>query len=91
MDKLSILREDMDSIDNHIVKLFAERMEISRKVAGEKKKRNLPIYDENRENAVFLRITAMVDEEIQPYLIRLYHSVMDISRDFQKKLNENNE
>ncbi len=84
MDKLAILREDMDSIDNHIVKLFVERMEISKKVAKEKERQNLPIYDEKRENAVLIRISRMVDEEIQPYLVELYHSIMDISKEYQE-------
>ncbi len=84
MDKLAILREDMDSIDNHIVQLFVERMEISKKVAKEKERQNLPIYDEKRENAVLIRISRMVDEEIQPYLVELYHSIMDISKEYQE-------
>lgn len=86
MDKLTILREDMDSIDNHIVKLFVERMDVSKKVAKEKEKRKLPIYDEKRENAVLIRISRMVDEEIQPYLVKLYHAMMDISREYQQEV-----
>ena len=44
------LREKIDSIDEQLVRLFAERMETAAKIAEYKKEHGIPVLDRKREN-----------------------------------------
>ena len=43
------LREEIDKIDDQLVKLFVQRMQVSEQVAQYKRERNLPILVPARE------------------------------------------
>jgi chorismate mutase len=47
-NQISILRKQIDEIDEQIVNLLAERMKVVKKVGVFKKKQNIPPLDANR-------------------------------------------
>lgn len=49
MKELDALRDKIDSINEGIIALFAERLKTVRQIAIEKKKQKLPVLDEKRE------------------------------------------
>ena len=52
LENLDEIREQINQIDDQMVKLFEERMKAAEKVAEYKKERSLPIKDEAREKIV---------------------------------------
>ncbi len=55
-DKIDELREKINKIDEEILKLLNERAKIAKEVGHVKKKHNLPIYVQNREQEIFERL-----------------------------------
>ena len=55
MEDLKQLRQQINDIDQEMVKLFERRMKVSSKIGQFKKENNLPIYDKNREEQVLKR------------------------------------
>ena len=62
MKDLKQCREQLDSIDLEIIKLFEKRMSIIKDVAIYKKENNLPILDETREEM-------MLQKNLKNYVI----------------------
>ncbi len=88
MDKLSKAREEINRIDKEMAELFCQRMEAVRQVAEYKKERGLPILDAAREEAVINRNSAFVeDETLRSYYVNFLRNNMEISRNFQNRLN----
>lgn len=88
MDKLSKAREEINRIDKEMAELFCRRMEAVKTVAEYKKERGLPILDVGREEAVVERNSALVeDETLRSYYINFLRNNMEISRNFQNRLN----
>ena len=82
---LTNLRKKIDIIDEKIASLFNERMKIVKEVGIEKAKTKAPILNKNRENEVIEKISSMVNEEIKPYAVTLFETIMEVSRDYQVK------
>ncbi|GAB6073103.1 prephenate dehydratase [Venenivibrio stagnispumantis] len=60
-EQLKKLREEIDKIDENIVKLLNERAKLAQQVGEIKKKYNLPIYVPSREAEIFERIQKISD------------------------------
>ena len=84
---LNDIRQNIDSIDDRMVKLFAERMDCSREVAASKRVTDKPIRDHARERAIVNRLTALAGDEYAPYVKALYAHIFDLSRSYQSALN----
>ena len=83
---LTELRSEIDSIDRELMRLFEERMNISRQVGDYKRERGMPVFDETREKEVIAARTALIGEEaLRPYASRLMHNIMDYSKEVQKR------
>ena len=88
MDKLNKKREQINRIDKEMAELFCQRMEAVKSIAEYKKERGLPILDSAREEAVISRNSAFVQDEIlRSYYIKFLRDNMEISRNFQSRLN----
>jgi chorismate mutase/prephenate dehydratase len=61
--ELKKLREEIDKIDNEVVKLLNKRMEIVKKVGEVKNTSNAPIYRPEREKAIIERLTEISEKE----------------------------
>lgn len=85
MKDLSTLRENINDIDNKIIKLWKERMGLSLEIAEYKKENNIPIYDEKREKELLDRLGNMAGDGLDQYCHELYEKIMKISRDYQQE------
>lgn len=80
-------RAQIDSIDDQIVKLFADRMALSAQIAAYKKENRLPIIDLKREREKLHTVTEQSPEEIRDYTPLLYSMIMELSKSYQNRLN----
>jgi chorismate mutase / prephenate dehydrogenase len=84
---LTKLRQEIDSINQEILQLLAKRMDLSKKVAIEKKKENLPIFDPEREEkqmksiletAQQLGLSSFITEELFRLIVEYSKIVMQL-------------
>lgn len=88
MDELIKAREEINRIDKEMADLFCQRMEAVKSVAQYKKERGLPILDATREEAVIKKNSAFVEDDVlRSYYINFLQNNMEISRNFQSRLN----
>ncbi len=78
-------REQIDVIDDQMVKLFSERMDIAAKIAAYKKESNLPVSDPMREREKLAAIAAKAGDALSMYTDPLYATIFELSRAYQKK------
>jgi len=75
-------REIIDRIDNELLRLFRERMEISRQIAMYKIEHDLPVYDGAREEAK-LAVVGEKAGDMQSYAEALFTKLFELSRQYQ--------
>lgn len=80
---LKDLREKIDNIDDQIVKLYSERMAISKEVAKEKKKSGKGVTNYLREKEILNRVTEAVDDDIKVYTKQVFETLFDTSKAYQ--------
>lgn len=85
--ELSELRQQIDSIDAELVRLFAQRMNISEQVATYKKDHNLPIYVPAREREILQDVAKHAGHNLENYTRVLYSMIFELSRSYQRKQN----
>ena len=87
MRTLEESRAALDQVDRQIVRLFEERMQISRDVAAYKIANGLPVMDRSREAQVLENRAAMLSDAYWAESVRaLYEAIMALSRQEQEKL-----
>ncbi len=82
------LRSEIDEIDNQLVKLFAQRMAVSAKIAEYKQDNNLPIFVPSREREKLQDVAQMAGPELANYTRVLYSMIFELSRSYQSKLGD---
>ena len=86
MDLLE-LRNQIDEIDSHIVKLYEERMEISKQVAEYKISVGKKVFDKQREMEKLAKVKSQTHNEFNAYgIVELYEQIMAMSRKLQYQL-----
>jgi chorismate mutase/prephenate dehydratase len=87
MNNIEECREEIDSIDNEILKLLAKRIEMSNKIGQIKRVANLPIHQPDRENALLENIKNQAQELGLPeeYVLELYKLILSQSRNAQSE------
>ncbi len=89
MSDLQEARKKINEVDAQMARLFEERMDAVAKVAEYKLKRGLPVYDKDREKEVLDKNTAYLENDVyQPYYTLFQQSVMEVSKNYQRKLIE---
>ena len=83
---LKELRTEIDSIDDQLVKLFAQRMEISAQIADYKKEKSLPIFVPAREREKLADVAEKAGPDMANYTRVLYSMLFELSRSYQSKL-----
>jgi chorismate mutase len=85
---LDSLREEIDKIDEVIVRLLDRRARCAYAIGRVKKEEGLPIYEPQREAAVIARVKELntrlggpLDEQA---IVRLYERIMDEARRIQR-------
>ena len=83
---LKDLRNEIDAIDEELVKLFCQRMDVAGRVANFKKANNLPVLDASREEAKILDVMGKATPEMAEYVRQLYKTLFELSRNYQETL-----
>ncbi len=82
---LTQLRNQIDSIDDELVSLFAQRMEVSAQIAAYKKENGLPILAPAREREKLQDVAKKAGPDMANYTRVLYSMLFELSRSYQSK------
>ena len=83
---LDIIRQEIDQIDDQIVKLLEERMHLVEDVVAYKKASGKAILDTKREEAIFEKVRNRVeDKQYQETIVATFSDILKRSRDYQGK------
>lgn len=89
MRDITEIRAEIDQIDTELTKLFERRMTVSEEVAAYKKANGLPTLNAQREKEVIAKACARLEnKDFAPYTEKLYTCLMDLSKDYQKSMNQ---
>ena len=81
---LDIIRQEIDQIDDQIVKLLEERMHLVEGVVAYKKASGKPILDTKREAIIFEKVRSRVeDKRYQETIVATFSDILKRSRDYQ--------
>lgn len=81
---LDIIRQEIDQIDDQIVKLLEERMDLVEGVVAYKKASGKPILDTKREEIIFEKVKNQVeDKRYQETIVATFSDILKRSRDYQ--------
>ena len=85
------LREEINSINDQMTRLFEKRMQVASRIADYKKANNMMVMDSSREREIIGNETDKVSPELQGYTKILYNTLFDLSRSYQSdRLGSNN-
>ena len=82
---LKDLRTEIDLIDDQLVQLFAQRMDVSARIADYKKQNNMPIYVPAREREKLLDVSQKVTPDLANHTRVLYSLLFELSRSYQSQ------
>ncbi|WP_396425834.1 chorismate mutase [Lactococcus cremoris] len=89
MNKLEELRNNIDQVDQEIVRILEKRMTIVQEISQEKQKQEITILDASREQAVLdLARKNTENTAYQETIINTYKDIMKNSRLYQKEKRE---
>ena len=79
-------RTKIDELDQQIVRLISQRAEAAKAIGDLKRKDTLPVYEPQREQAVFDHVKAinpgpLADAE----MLHVYERIMDVMRTLQRR------
>ena len=86
--ELNELRNQIDEIDDELVKLFCQRMKVAEQIADYKRQNNMPILVPAREREKLRDISGKAGEEMANYTRVLYSMIFELSRSHQRKCNQ---
>lgn len=79
------LREEIDKLDNEIIKLLDQRFDCTHKIGEEKKALKANVLDSSREQKILDKIDALSSSEHSEYIKEIYKKIMEQSRNEQGK------
>ena len=80
------LRNEIDEIDDSLVKLFEKRMQSTARLAKHKKEHSVPVSDRTREREIIYRMSGKIAPELAGYTKSLYNTLFDLSKSYQNSL-----
>lgn len=83
--ELENIRNKIDKIDKEMAILFSQRMELIELVKEEKKKNNLPTYNEAREKEIKAKNMLFVNSKYVEEYKEFIESILKISKEYQEK------
>ncbi|MDW7646373.1 MAG: chorismate mutase [Desulfuromonadales bacterium] len=82
---IDTLREEINRLDDELLKIFNQRADLALKIGEIKKERQLPVYDPDREKRIFQRMKAMNPGPLEDEaIVRLFERVIDESRRLER-------
>lgn len=86
MTDLKRLREEIDAIDEKLVRLLERRMDIARQVGEFKEANALPVLDKKREEEIIQsRVNMLSDPTLQDTVTGIFTLIMRYSRMHQRR------
>lgn len=85
---LDELRKEVDEADALLIQAFEKRMNACRKIGEYKAQNGLEILNRDRETTVIKKAEERTSDEMKPYISRVYETLMEVSRDYQKTIIE---
>ena len=83
---LDRIRQEIDQIDDQILKLLEERMHLVEGVVAYKKASGKPILDTKREEAIFEKVRSRVsNKKYEETIVETFSDILKRSRDYQDK------
>ena len=83
---LDNIRQEIDQIDDQIVKLLEERMHLVEGVVAYKKTSGKPILDSKREEVIFEKVRSRVtNKNYQETIVATFSDILKRSRDYQEQ------
>ncbi len=83
---LDVIRQEIDQIDDQIVKLLEERMHLVEGVVAYKKASGKPILDTKREEAIFEKVRSRVsNKKYEETIVATFSDILKRSRDYQEQ------
>ncbi len=79
------LRQEIDQIDDALVRLFVQRMDVAARIADYKKENDLPILVPSREREKLQDVAVKAGPEMANYTRVLYSMLFELSRSYQSK------
>lgn len=84
MEDLTKLRDEIDIIDDQIVRLFERRMGVAENVAAYKRSVGKPVLDKEREKIKIQKVTEKTSNEFNRHGVEsLFSQIMAVSRMLQ--------
>lgn len=83
---LEELRKKIDKLDDEIAKLYLERQSVVKEIGEEKARNRTAVADPSREKQIIARVTKSADDEQKIYLKRVFETIMETSRAYQRRL-----
>lgn len=81
-------RNQIDEIDKEMVRILEKRMRVAEEIAKFKKDNDIPVLDAYREREKIDQITEMASDDMASYTKILYNTVMELSKDHQRKVTQ---
>lgn len=82
---LEKIRDEINQIDQEIVKLLEKRYICVDEVVRIKKENDIPVLDNNREIEVRKKIANSIEKiEYQEAIIETFQQIMDVSKEYQR-------
>ena len=83
---LDIIRQEIDQIDDQIVKLLEKRMHLVEDVVAYKKASGKAILDTKREEVIFEKVRNRVsNKKYEETIVETFSDILKRSRDYQDK------
>ena len=83
---LASIRQEIDQIDDQIVKLLEERMHLVEGVVAYKNASGKPILDSKREEVIFEKVRSRVsNKNYQETIVATFSDILKRSRDYQEQ------
>lgn len=83
---LERIRQEIDQIDDQVVKLLEKRMHLVEGVVAYKQASGKPILDTKREEVIFEKVRNRVeDERYKETIVATFSDVLKRSRDYQNQ------
>ncbi len=84
--EISDLRKKIDELDEQIVRLISQRAEAAQAIGGLKKTAELPVYEPQREQAVFDHVRAVNRGPLDDAeMLHVYERIIDVMRTLQRR------
>ncbi|MBQ4550708.1 MAG: bifunctional chorismate mutase/prephenate dehydratase [Oscillospiraceae bacterium] len=83
--ELNELRNEINQIDDELLKLFLRHMEVTDQVADYKREHGLPVYQPQREREVLKKVAEQAGDEKSAYARVLFSMLMELSKSSQNK------